>query len=397
MRKNKWLPLLLTAALFLTGCELPSDLLYSGEEQTSSQSVKTETAQTESSGDSADLHSTYAYYYTVLNTDEQAIYDAALRLLQTPADNTQRITVQISIDPSSDDFKTQRQVAITALRIDHPEFFWFIGRGSITYTYQNSGSGQSDYEINMRLTDSYKTSEPEITMLESAVDAFLSDIDLSMPDSEIALAIHDKLIDTVTYDEELYESAEETGGDGSDDYGYTIYGALVENSRGEANTAVCEGYSQAYEYLCQQAGLTVTRVSGQAGSVEEDGTQSLEAHSWNLVQLEDGQWYEIDATWDDREADSLTDTSYADVFESAMSDDSFRDQVQHAFFNRTTEEMSNFDPGDTYTWRMEDGRGITFFGPSVHIRDSGSAEDNPEAYLTGLAPTAEGTVYAYPY
>jgi len=48
---------------------------------------------------------------------------------------------------------------------------------------------------------------------------------------------------------------------------------------------VCDGYSRAYMMMCKAAGIPVGRVTNYN-------------HAWNAIKL-DGQWYYVDATWDD--------------------------------------------------------------------------------------------------
>ena len=67
---------------------------------------------------------------------------------------------------------------------------------------------------------------------------------------------------------------------------YTAYGCLVEGE------AVCEGYSKAFLLLCQRAGIDCIPVFGITN--EDGGTP----HMWNKVRL-DGEWYNVDVTWDD--------------------------------------------------------------------------------------------------
>ena len=146
----------------------------------------------------------------------------------------------------------------------------------------------------------------------------------------------------MTYDTDLAAAYSE---DGAFDYGYTAYGALVANSRNQANTCVCDGYSYAYEYLLQQAGITCTRVGGYAGSDPD----SMEAHSWNLVQL-DGEWYEVDATWDDQDSDPQQYASGGSIISAALNDAAYWNRIRHFMFNLTTEQISNYTPGDEYTY-----------------------------------------------
>ena len=61
----------------------------------------------------------------------------------------------------------------------------------------------------------------------------------------------------------------------------TVYGALVEKK------ALCEGYSKAFAYLCNLAGIENAIVTG----------ETYVPHMWNMVKL-DGNWYHVDVTWD---------------------------------------------------------------------------------------------------
>lgn len=55
---------------------------------------------------------------------------------------------------------------------------------------------------------------------------------------------------------------------------------------------VCEGYAKAFKILCGKFGIDSVLVVGNAG----------EAHMWNYVKMEDGKWYAVDTTWDDKES-----------------------------------------------------------------------------------------------
>ncbi len=89
--------------------------------------------------------------------------------------------------------------------------------------------------------------------------------------------IHDYLVDNLTYD----ENSESIGT-------YSIYGALVDKK------CVCEGYTRAFKYLADMAGINCVIIQGTATNT--DG--KTEKHAWNAVYL-NGFWYLIDTTWDD--------------------------------------------------------------------------------------------------
>lgn len=103
----------------------------------------------------------------------------------------------------------------------------------------------------------------------------------SMSEYEKVKAIHDYLVIHVDYDYDNLVS------DTLPDSAFTAEGALLLHS------AVCEGYAKAFSYLCQEAGLEEVLLYGTA----DDGT-GVQTHAWNQV-LIDGEWYNIDVTWDD--------------------------------------------------------------------------------------------------
>ncbi len=86
-----------------------------------------------------------------------------------------------------------------------------------------------------------------------------------------ALDLHDMLCDMVTYDNSANC--------------YCAYGALIDGK------AVCSGYSKAYQLLCDYADIDCAIVYGFNDSEE---------HAWNIIRLDDGNWYEVDVSWDDQ-------------------------------------------------------------------------------------------------
>lgn len=66
--------------------------------------------------------------------------------------------------------------------------------------------------------------------------------------------------------------------------GNSAYGVLVDGA------GQCEGYAAAMAFLCSEAGIPNYMVTG----CDSSGA----THAWNKVVL-DGEWYNIDCTWDD--------------------------------------------------------------------------------------------------
>lgn len=110
---------------------------------------------------------------------------------------------------------------------------------------------------------------------ETVVQSILSNITDEMTDLEKIVYIHEWLVLNVEYDYENYQNGTIPR------ESYTAYGALVNG------VAVCQGYAEAYKDLLDRLGFENILVSS-----------NYLNHVWNQVCL-NGDWYYIDATWDD--------------------------------------------------------------------------------------------------
>ncbi|MBQ3424323.1 MAG: hypothetical protein IJH38_03900, partial [Clostridia bacterium] len=63
----------------------------------------------------------------------------------------------------------------------------------------------------------------------------------------------------------------------------------------DTTNVVCEGYAQAFQYLCE-----LTDFDGKIRCILATGTAQGVAHSWNVVRMDDGKNYVVDVTWMDR-------------------------------------------------------------------------------------------------
>ena len=110
---------------------------------------------------------------------------------------------------------------------------------------------------------------------ESALAALLSWVPDNATTANKVKAVHDWLVRNCAYNREAASL-------GPYEYGYapwTAYGALVNHA------PVCEGYSFAFIAAMNELGIESSYVSGNG-------------HGWNRV-LIDGQWYNVDVTYDD--------------------------------------------------------------------------------------------------
>lgn len=325
------------------------------------------------------------YYRGMLDGDVLAIYDALLACAQSNDPALPGSEISIGLDPAGESFHTAFAEAYNALLFDHPELFWLsVSGGSVQYSYRRTLLSSDSWQIAFQFTGDISELSAQSARFSDAADTFLSDIDLTQTQPMIALQIHDKLISQVTYDGEAADASEK-------DLAHTAYGALVANSAGQPCTAVCDGYAMAYEYLMQRAGIKCIIISGYAG----DTVETAGSHSWNLAQY-DGEWYEVDCTWDDISVEDAADadTDYRDIAKEALSSDWYLARLHHFLFNVTTEQITDYDPGDRYQYSNDRGW-VSFIGSSVHIRHSSDEAAETGDYMTPLAPIATGTTYTY--
>lgn len=59
---------------------------------------------------------------------------------------------------------------------------------------------------------------------------------------------------------------------------------------------VCEGYSRAMKVLCDEMGIPCILMAGYAA---DSPSGNPAGHMWNYIQMDNGKWYALDATWDD--------------------------------------------------------------------------------------------------
>ncbi len=139
-------------------------------------------------------------------------------------------------------------------------------------------------------------------LYEQAVAQFLDEYTHEgMTDVQMALALHDGLVESSVYDETLSKN--------------TGYDLLVNG------TTVCAGYAAAYQDLLTRMGIPCVIVTSEAME-----------HAWNLVQL-DGQWYHVDVTWDDPAPDAYG-------------------YVQHKYFLLTDQEISSGEEPH-HSWKTD--------------------------------------------
>ena len=192
---------------------------------------------------------------------------------------------------ATNDVKTAIQAASDAFSYDYPQAFWF--RGS-NYGYRVScvrdGSSSTGYRGTFK-NFTFKPANREISEnahtrmgdfmdgVQSAV-AELKEQTVGMDMEQKIKRIHDYICQRVTYRNDN-----------------TLWVHSAASLFLDADPAfVCEGYAKSMKIFCYYMGINCACVSGTARGTSS-GTPG--AHMWNYVQMDDGNWYLVDATWDD--------------------------------------------------------------------------------------------------
>lgn len=229
-------------------------------------------------------------YYCLDTYDERRVYNEIVERADDFTDGTidEDGNYTITTITLEDCELSSREISkvFFAIELDRPDFFWLAN----PYSYSVS---DNDLSLTLSSTVSYSEYAKHSGQLNSVINSVLSELKPDMSELERELYIHDYLVKNCVYEE-----------DSSDNFNrYTIYGCLVEQS------AVCEGYKNAFQLLLAYCGVKSYGVSGSTN----DSTNV--DHVWNAVEIE-GDYYYTDVTWDDAE-----------------------DMVMYDYFNLTEKEL----------------------------------------------------------
>lgn len=222
------------------------------------------------------------------NIQEQNVYETLVQGIQAQED---RITV--------------RQYGLTGeafsrvwndLLFSHPELFF------VDNEYEFVTMGDRVIYVTPRYTLSGDALLEAQEAYGQAILDIVSSVDSGWTELEKALYLHDYMVTHYVYDEDLTY--------------YDAYHMLT------GRTGVCQAYTLTYQALLQAVGV-------ECGSV----LSAEMNHSWNVVKI-DGQWYNVDVTYDDPTFDRLG-------------------KVRHTYFLISDEALGADHSGGTGTYRCD--------------------------------------------
>lgn len=250
-----------------------------------------------SSDRSTDGNLTY-FYYSRLSSEQRKAYDAIVEGIRS-------FSSSVAVNFSQSMYREDITTVLQTIKYDHPELYYF------------SMESFSSKEVFLKYVMSQSEVEAANQKIERAVQKYLDKIDSSMSAYDAALRLHIQLIENIDYDSIALKRQKLKGGPSMDEIDElrTIYGVFLNN------TAVCEGYARAMQYLLQCCGIECAEC---AGYIKENNGDRGEPHAWNILKI-DGDYYYLDTTWDDS-------SNTAQMVKN--------DSVGFDYFCITTEEMA---------------------------------------------------------
>lgn len=172
--------------------------------------------------------------------------------------------------------------AYLALTYDHPELVWLSGaKYTIGYSVYTPLFESGEISIITDLELAGSKVNPLFDGTKSQIDAMLP---ANATTYDKVKAVHDKICSMVSYE----NNTQNIG----NPYYQTPYSLYYDADGDGKIETVCAGYAKMMKLQCNKYGIPCVLVTGV--------TDSGEYHMWNYVQMENGVWYAVDATWDDQ-------------------------------------------------------------------------------------------------
>lgn len=222
-----------------------------------------------------DEYSSY-YIYNQLGDDERKLWSAMEVLysgyLENEADFTDAFTDYIRINTT--EITVEELTALVGMfRYSHPQYYYLMSG----YRYS---VGNSYVMIANKVYDAFvdggarKTATNEI---KSQLDMWLATINTAATEEAKIRKINDLICNKVSYNYDAVNQG--IGNVEQNQFTQSAYSVFCMDK------TVCAGYTQAFTWLCNGAGMDAFGVTSPG-------------HAWNKVNVNDN-WYNIDCTWND--------------------------------------------------------------------------------------------------
>lgn len=234
-----------------------------------------------------------------LDKNNKAVYDA-LSVLTEPSLDTITIKLPEPVQFKTADIENDSDGSfynavfgtcasgMEASSFDRPEIFW-LDQNKVMVS-----PGNMQYSVD-RKTGIYTFTIDKLIITPAAYDGFESFDEIAEYKTRLESAVSSYKIEGETIAEKLKSIHDSiclfTNYDTEGRFSGSALSALIEPG------SVCEGYSKGFKMICDSIGVPAVCVFG---NFDEE---TLIAHMWNYVRMDDGNWYAIDVTWDDYDGD----------------------------------------------------------------------------------------------
>jgi len=301
------------------------------------------------------------YQFTCLSGAEKQLYQSILSAVSSSKNivNTSNLSLN----------ENQVLSVLQKVLSDYPQYFYVSRYCMVAYGLKRrniramvllytDGEATDEFDENLNYTKTANRTviNRKIDTLQSSVNSIVSQIPDNASDIIKEKIIHDYVVKSVAYANDEAENIENT--DKTLPHAFDLYGAVVEKS------AVCEGYAKMFQYLCYCVGINSTQVIG---------TSNGGNHMWNTAKI-DGQWYQIDATWDDSE------------------------YISYDYFNLTNAEISkthSIDPSYIYAPECNSTENSFTNTFAVCITSLDTEPSNYESKISNLIGANDNCLYLY--
>ena len=190
---------------------------------------------------------------------------------------------------------------------DHPLYYWVSTKVYIT-----------DNQLALLTSEDYYLAEARIQytqMVYDGVKQLSTLVSASTSAYDVTLAFHDAITENITYALDSQNKPETA------EWAHNVLGFF------EKHSGVCESYARTFQLLLNFSGVE---------NVVALGTSNQQEHIWNLVKLDDGNWYWYDLTWDD--GDAFSGTVFSD-------NNAFLGKKYNYFCVNDTQNVAWYDSG----------------------------------------------------
>lgn len=222
------------------------------------------------------------YYYNQMNEDEREYWDAldavCLKYLKKKTDLTTYLGYYVTDYVYSKSLTLDEVMEVAQIfRYSNPQYYFLEPLMFYANTGYRAGVAFLVYDAFGKGSRRAKATKN----LQDRVESFVTAVNEYTTDYEKVKAAHDIICANTTYNYDvLYTTGEVDAYAEQEALTQSAYSALCMGN------TVCAGYAQAFEMVCNGAGIDAAVVT----SVN---------HEWNKVRMNDS-WYNVDCTWDDQ-------------------------------------------------------------------------------------------------